>query len=67
MTKTRKTLELLHFNRAAFWGFEALYKLLGISLFIPFLYGSFDLIMHIAGFSYLTLENVSKLFRHPVM
>lgn len=66
-TKTRKTLELLHFNRAAFWGFEALYKLLGISLFIPFLYGSFDLIMHIAGFSYLTLENVSKLFRHPVM
>lgn len=49
-----------------FWWFEILYKLLGVTLFVPLIYGAFDIVMNAAGYHYLTLENLKKFFRNPL-
>ncbi len=65
-SRAKRVRIILGLNKSAFWGFELLYKLFGVSLFVPLLYGSFDLMMRLVGYRYLTLENVILLFRHPL-
>ena len=66
--RTKKEREhSLRGNTASFWGFELLYKLLGVCLFVPLLYGTFDLVMHVLGYNYLTLENIRHFFMHPLV
>ena len=65
--KKKRWERSLRGNYASFWGFELLYKLLGVSLFVPLLYGSFDLMMRVIGYNYLTLENIRRFFRHPLV
>ena len=63
----KKGISLLRYNARAFSWFELLYKLLGVALFFPLLYGIFDLCMLLAGYRYLTLENVRYFFRNPLV
>jgi len=66
-SRTGKAAHLLTVNGRMFWWFEILYKLLGVTLFVPLLYGAFDLTMSAAGYHYLTLENLKKSLRHPLI
>ncbi len=66
-SRTGKAARLLAVNGRMFWWFEILYKLLGVTLFVPMLYGAFDLTMSAAGYHYLTLENLKKSLRHPLI
>ena len=60
-------IRILHYNRWILFSFEVLYKLLGVTLFVPFLYSSFDLLLRITGYNYLTFENVWKFLRNPLV
>ena len=61
-----RTARQFFLNSRAFWWFEILYKLLGVTLFVPLLYGAFDLAMMTVGYRYLTLENLGSFLLHPV-
>lgn len=63
----RDGARLLNFNKRIFWWFEILYKLLGITVFVPLISNAFNLTMSIAGFRYLTFENLKQFFRHPLI
>ena len=67
LKKTKEGIGLLRRNVPALLWFELLYKLLGVTLFFPLLYGIFDFCMFITGYRYLTLENVRFFFRNPLV
>ena len=64
--RSGKAVKLLRFNAGTFWWFELLYKLLGVTVFVPLLYGAVDLTMMVTGYRYLTLENVWRFLRNPL-
>ena len=66
MRKLKQGIGLLFYNNWALIEFEILYKLLGIAVGVPFLYGVLTLTMKLAGFSYLTTHNVSAFVRDPL-
>lgn len=55
--KERKT-RAVFYNWKTFFGFELLYKLVAAVLFIPFVQAVFNGAMEVAGYYYLTLENL---------
>lgn len=47
------------------WGFEALYKMAAVILFVPLLAGVLALTMRISGYTYLTHENIGAFLSSP--
>ena len=47
-------------------GFEALYKMAAVVLFVPLLAGAFSLAMHLKGYAYLTHENIGAFLTDPL-
>ena len=66
MKKIKKAARLVLFNCKSLVGFEILYKLISVSLFVPLLLGMFNLTMRLTGYSYLTLENIISFALKPV-
>ncbi len=66
MKKIRKAAKLVFYNWRPIAGFEILYKLASVVFFAPLLFGAFNLAMTLAGYSYLTLENVIPFVLKPV-
>lgn len=66
MRKLKRVAEIVGYNGKALTGFEVLYKLASVLLFAPLLLGAFRLAMRLAGYSYLTLENLLPFLGRPV-
>ena len=66
MKKIKKTLRLVFFNWKSLAGFEILYKLASVIVFVPLLLGAFNLTMRLTGYPYLTLENVIPFILKPL-
>lgn len=66
MKKIGKSWAMISYNFKALVGFELLFKLLSFVIFSPLFVHSFDLIMKINGFSYLTLENLGDFLSKPL-
>lgn len=66
MKKIKNAVRLVFYNWRPMAGFEIVYKLASVAFFAPLLFGAFDLAMRIAGYSYLTLENVIPFVLKPV-
>ncbi|MCI8465879.1 MAG: hypothetical protein HFI63_08495 [Lachnospiraceae bacterium] len=58
MKKLREIRVLVLYNWKPLTGFALLYKLVSVLIFVPLLWGIFDLIMKAGGYAYLTLENI---------
>lgn len=48
-------------------GFEVMYKMAAVVLFVPLLLGTFSLVMRLKGYAYLTHENVGAFLTEPMM
>lgn len=57
---------LIDCNWKSLVGFELIYKLAAAIIFVPFIWGFFDLIMQVRGYYYLTLENIGDFLCNPV-
>lgn len=66
MKKIKKAAELVLFNWKSLAEYEILYKLASVVFFVPLLLGAFNGTMKLAGYSYLTLENVIPFLLKPV-
>lgn len=66
MKKFTKVIDLLKNNFWSLVEFEIIFKLLSVLIFTPLFLHFFDLIMHISGFDYLTLENILIFFTKPL-
>lgn len=66
MKKTKEIFRLIQFNWKVMAGFEIIYKLASIVLFLPLFSSAFQLIMYVRGYAYLTLENMVFFFFHPL-
>ncbi len=60
-------LKMMRYNQRTLIWFEILYKLMGVALFVPLLYGTFYMSLNITGYRYLTLENIRKYLTHPLV
>lgn len=58
--------QLLRCNWMSLTAFEVLYKLMGTAIGIPMLYWIIQGGMKLAGYHYLTYENLKKFLLHPV-
>lgn len=56
---------LIDCNWKSLVGFELIYKLAAAIIFVPFIWGFFDLIMQVRGYYYLTLENIGDFLLNP--
>ncbi len=65
MKNLKKTLEMLKYNQKTLIQFEFFYKIISSLLFIPLFLWIFNFTMKIAGFSYLTLENILAFLLNP--
>ena len=65
MSKIKKTLQMLSYNKRALINFELVYKLISVIIFIPLFLGIFNLTMHLTGYTYLTFENIFSFLFHP--
>ena len=53
----KKLKNILGYNIKTLLGFELLYKLISVLIFVPLFLSIFHFITRISGFSYLTFEN----------
>ena len=67
MKKVKKVISLLNYNLKTLVGFEALYKILTLLIFMPLFLNLFNLITKITGYSYLTLENFLSFLLNPIV
>ncbi len=65
MKNLKKTWEMIRYNQKTLVQFEFFYKVISAIFFIPLFLGMFRLTMKIAGYSYLTLENVLAFLSNP--
>lgn len=65
MRRVKQAGDIIFFNIGVLVRFEIIFKLLTLLIFAPLFLNSFDLIMKISGYSYLTLENVFSFAVHP--
>lgn len=66
MKKIKNTLHMIKRNLWTLVGFEALFKLLSVLIFVPLFLGCFNLIMKLTGFNYLTIENIFLFLKEPL-
>lgn len=66
MKKLNETRKLVLYNWKALLGFEIIYKFASVVIFVPLLWGMFDLIMRVSGYAYLTLENIVSFLANPL-
>ncbi len=66
MKKVKKIFNLINYNLKALVGFEALYKLLSLFIFMPLFLKMFNLITKTVGYNYLTLENFFSFLSNPL-
>ena len=66
MKKLNETRKLVQYNWKALLGFEIIYKFASVVIFVPLLWGMFDLIMRVRGYAYLTLENIASFLANPL-
>ena len=57
---------MLKYNLGTLIKFEVIYKLLLSIILIPFAILGFNLSMKITGYTYLTLENITKYLSNPI-
>ncbi|MCM1288236.1 MAG: glycerophosphodiester phosphodiesterase [Clostridium sp.] len=57
--------KLIACNWKTLVGFELIYKLASAVIFVPLIWGLFDLIMRVRGYYYLTLENLGGFLLNP--
>ncbi|MCM1082113.1 MAG: glycerophosphodiester phosphodiesterase [Clostridium sp.] len=57
--------KLIACNWKTLVGFELIYKLASAIIFVPLIWGLFDLIMRARGYYYLTLENIGSFLLNP--
>ena len=67
MKKVKKVISLLNYNLKTLVGFEALYKILTLLIFMPLFLNLFNLITKVTGYSYLTLENFLSFLLNPIV
>ncbi len=60
-------LKMMRYNQRTLIWFEILYKLIGVTVFVPLLYGSFYMSLNITGYRYLTVENLRHYLSHPLV
>lgn len=65
MKKIKQVLNILSYNIKSLVGFEMLFKLLSIMIFMPLFVHTFSFIMQITGFNYLTIENIGVFLTNP--
>ena len=65
--RVREVRRIIRFNRRTLFAFEILYKLLGVTVFVPLLFRVFDLLLSFTGYHYLTLENIRRFLMHPMV
>jgi len=56
---------LIDCNWKTLVSFELIYKFSTAIIFVPFIWGLFDLIMRVRGYYYLTLENIGAFLLNP--
>lgn len=66
MKALKEAGQMLRYNLKTLVGFEFLFKLLSVFFFTPFFVHLFEFIMKARGYSYLTLENATAFFAHPL-
>ena len=66
MKYIRDMFKIFKFNFSTLLKFEILFKMILSIFLIPFSKFAFDIIMKLTGFTYLTLENLSKFVLNPV-
>ncbi len=66
MKKTKQVLNIITYNIKSLIIFEICFKLLSLMIFTPLFIGGFNLIMKLTGFSYLTIENITKFLLNPI-
>ena len=57
MKKVKNVLALINYNLKTLVGFEFIYKMLSLLIFMPLFLNLFNLITKLTGYSYLTFEN----------
>ena len=62
----KKNINLIKYNFKTLVGFELLYKLLSVFIFVPIFLSLFNLITKVSGYSYITLENVLAFLTNPL-
>ena len=67
MKKVKKVISLLNYNLKTLVGFEALYKILTLLIFMPLFLNLFNLITKVTGYNYLTLENFLSFLLNPIV
>ncbi len=66
MKKTKKVLNLINYNLKSLVAFEAIYKILSFTIFMPLFLNIFKLITKLTGYNYLTIENFLSFLINPV-
>ncbi|MHC1748201.1 MAG: glycerophosphodiester phosphodiesterase family protein [Cellulosilyticaceae bacterium] len=66
MRKVKAVIRMLFVNWKVLFEFGIMYKILSILVFTPLFWLSFDGIMKLTGFSYLTKENIISFAGNPV-
>ena len=67
MKKVKKVIGLVNYNLKTLVGFEAIYKILTLLIFMPLFLNLFNLITKVTGYDYLTLENFLSFLTNPVV
>ena len=57
---------ILLYNIKTLIGFELIYKIISVVIFVPIFLSLFKLITHISGYNYLTLENIIPFLLNPM-
>lgn len=58
---------ILQYNKKVLIGFELIYKLIMTVILIPIVFFLLDVTMNVAGYRYLTAENVFRFLKHPLL
>ena len=65
MKKVKNVLALINYNLKTLVGFEFIYKMLSLLIFMPLFLNLFNLITKLTGYSYLTFENFFSFLANP--
>ncbi len=66
MNQTKKVRNMLKYNLKTLLGFEFIYKLISVIIFIPLFLSIFKIITKISGYNYLTFENMFSFLLNPL-
>ncbi len=65
MNKLKTIRKLIACNWKPLVGFQLIYKTASTLVFVPIIWGLFDVVMNISGYSYLTVENIGSFLTNP--